>query len=175
MSYIGQEPILIPTGVTIDFNLHIPIEILLVVKDSTLLVYPHHLLLAALQNHSIPSSNAAWGTTRSIIFNIIQSTLFGSSKQIILTGSGFSVDIQNLTKGPTLVFNFARLHNSYLPIPPHLTVTISGIHILIQGVDIIQVTNFAATIKSLYKTNLYSGKGLLYPNEVVTLKVGKKK
>ena len=47
--------------------------------------------------------------------------------------------------------------------------------IVIQGVNKEQVGLIAEQIRSLRKPNSYTGKGILYDNEVITLKSGKSK
>jgi len=116
------------------------------------------------------SDKALHGTTRSVIYNMIQGVTNGFSKELAIEGVGFKAQIQ----GKVLNLLLGFTHPVIFDVPEGLTVeTPKPTQVLIKGVDKVQVGHFAAKIRKVYEAEPYKGKGVRYLGEVVRRKAGK--
>ena len=116
--------------------------------------------------------NPKWGTTRSLIANIITGVSKGFSKTLELNGTGYRASVS----GATLKLQVGYSHDINHSIP-------KDIKIECPKSDIIKLTSFnkeilgatAAKIRSYRKPEPFKGKGIKYENEYIFRKEGKKK
>ena len=95
-----------------------------------------------------------------------------SYKKLNLVGVGYKVFPIN---DQILHFRLGFSHNIYYKIPKGLTINSQhSIKLLISGTDSLLVTQTAGLIKNLKKPEPYKGKGILYSDEQIKLKEGKK-
>ena len=118
------------------------------------------------------SANALWGTTRSIINNMVEwvSKGFKKSLEIIWVGYKFEVSWAKL------ILSIGYSHKVEMEIPSHLKVALddkkkSILHI--SGIDKQAVGEFAAKVRENKKPEPYKGKGIRYVGEHVRRKAGK--
>lgn len=113
-------------------------------------------------------------------YNIIQNLLYGVhhlfSKKLLFIGVGFKIWLKisnNKTKVLLLKVGFSE--DLYIPVPKNIMIfPFKYTLLLIRGLDKKRVQQFASLIKSYKKLDKYKGKGILYKDEIITLKDGKK-
>ncbi len=113
-----------------------------------------------------------WGTTRSIIANIINGVSNGFTKTLELNGTGYRASVS----GSKLKLELGYSHDIYFDIP-------NDVKIECPKQNIIKLTSFnkeklgaaAAKIRSYRKPEPFKGKGIKYSDEYIYRKEGKKK
>ncbi len=116
--------------------------------------------------------NPKWGTTRSLVANIITGISVGFSKTLELNGTGYRASVS----GKILKLQVGYSHDIDYDIP-------SDVKIECPKQNIIKLTSFnketlgatAAKIRSYRKPEPFKGKGIKYENEFIFRKEGKKK
>ena len=116
--------------------------------------------------------NPKWGTTRSLVANIIIGISVGFSKTLELNGTGYRASVS----GKILKLQVGYSHDIDYDIP-------SDVKIECPKQNIIKLTSFnketlgatAAKIRSYRKPEPFKGKGIKYENEFIFRKEGKKK
>jgi len=114
--------------------------------------------------------NAIWGTTRSILSNMIEGVTKGFEKKLELQGTGYRVNLQ----GKKLVMALGYSHPVEFEAPEGIEFQVDKNIITVTGIDKQQVGEVAAVIRSKRKVEPYKGKGLRYVGEYVRRKEGKK-
>ena len=95
-----------------------------------------------------------------------------SYKKLNLVGVGYKVFFIN---DQMLHFKLGFSHNIYYKVPKGLLINSQhSIKLLISGTDSLLVTQTAGLLKNLKKPEPYKGKGILYSDEQIKLKEGKK-
>jgi large subunit ribosomal protein L6 len=92
------------------------------------------------------------------------------TEKLILEGIGYKGEVA----GDTLTLNLGFSHPVKIKIPADIKVTAEKGIFTFSGHDKEQVSQFAATIRSLKKPEPYKGKGFRYDGEIVRRKQGKK-
>jgi large subunit ribosomal protein L6 len=175
MSRVGKKPIKIPAGVEIkieglkitakgpkgELSLDIPSVIDVKKEGEEILVS---------EKKQTKTSKAFWGTTRSLIFNIIEGVSNGYKRELQVKGVGYRAEMQG--EGMTLKVGFSH---------PVVVDKVEGINfevnkdiISVSGIEKELVGKVAAEIRSIRPPEPYKGKGIRYKDEVVVLKEGKK-
>lgn len=96
-------------------------------------------------------------------------------KKIKLVGIGYKALVKNIFNKNFLVLKLGYSHNIYFKIPFDITITcLKSDKIFIQSNSYKNITQIAAIIKSYKLPEPYKGKGILYENEKILLKEGKK-
>lgn len=175
MSKIGNQPILIPEGVTVkvDGNLvlvngpkgelrrEIVREIKAEIKGQEVIVS------VAKQTKR---SAALWGLTRMLIANMIEGVKSGFEKKLEIEGVGYKVALQ----GNNLVLNLGFSHPVEFNAVPGVVFKVDKNIIIISGIDKEAIGQTAANIRKIRKPEPYKGKGIHYLGEVIKRKAGKK-
>lgn len=113
---------------------------------------------------------ALHGTSRSLIYNMVQGVLEGFVKDLEIQGVGFRAAV----KGKALDLSLGKSHPILHPIPEELTVTVNdNTKIKVEGIDKQMVGQFAAEVRGYYPPEPYKGKGVRYVGEYVRRKAGK--
>ncbi len=118
------------------------------------------------------SANALWGTTRSIINNLIIWVSEGYKKSLEINWVGYKFEVA----GDKLVLSIGFSHKVDMPLPVWIKVTADEklkniIHI--TGADKQLVWEFASKIRSKKKPEPYKGKWIKYVWELIKRKAGK--
>ncbi len=116
--------------------------------------------------------NPKWGTTRSLVSNVITGVSKGFSKTLELNGTGYRASVS----GTTLKLQLGFSHDIDHIIPKEVKVEC-------PKQNIIKLSSFnkeilgatAANIRSYRKPEPFKGKGIKYENEFIFRKEGKKK
>ena len=117
------------------------------------------------------SARAIYGTTRSLIANMVKGVTEPFSKDLLIEGVGFRAAI----KGQSIDLELGYSHPVVHPIPEGVVVTVAdNVKIHVAGADKQKVGQVAADIKSYYPVEPYKGKGVRIVGEYVRRKEGKK-
>ncbi len=175
MSRVGKKPIKIPAGVEIkiedlkitakgpkgELSLDIP-SVIDVQKEGEEII--------VLEKKKTKTSRAFWGTTRSLIFNIVEGVSKGYQKELQIKGVGYRAEKQG--EGMTMKVGFS--HPVVVDKVEGITFEINKDIITVSGIEKELVGKVAAEIRSIRPPEPYKGKGIRYKDEVVVLKEGKK-
>ncbi|MDA7711276.1 50S ribosomal protein L6 [Flavobacteriaceae bacterium] len=178
MSRIGNNPITIPAGVTIDIQPE-----MIVVKGklgelsqeySEVVVRQEENTLIVSRLSDQKSVKAKHGLYRSLIHNMVVGVSEGFTKELELVGVGYRASNQGQMLDLALGFS----HNILMDIAPEVTVeTISekGKNPIIKltSKDKQLIGHIAAKIRSFRKPEPYKGKGIKFVGEQIRRKAGK--
>jgi large subunit ribosomal protein L6 len=177
MSRTGKKPVAPVSGVTVTINGRsvtakgpkgqLSIDLMDVVNveqtDEGLVVTPAN---------DTRFARAAWGTTRSLLQNIVTGVSSGFEKKLQIMGVGYRAALQG--KDVKLQLGFS--HEVIYKAPEGITLAVPApTEIVVTGIDKQQVGQVAANIRAWRKPEPYKGKGVRYANEFVFRKEGKKK
>ncbi len=177
MSRVGQMPVEVPAGVDVkiedrrvtakgklgELSLTLVDEVDLAREDDKLIVSP--------KNDS-KRARAMWGTSRSLLANIVHGVDQGFNIVLELNGVGYRAAID----GKELVLQLGYSHEIRYPMPDGITISSERpTHIAVSGADRQKVGQVAAQIRAFRKPEPYKGKGIRYQGEYVIRKEGKKK
>ena len=179
MSRIGKQPVLIPEGVNVkidgnklvvsgpkgilDYTFHSEMKISL--EDNKILVKPKRINRL---------TKALFGTTRSLIANMIQGVTEGFSKVLKIVGTGYRASLNDLPEGTKLVLTLGFSHPIEVETPKGIQFEIEGNDLIkISGIDKALVGQTAARIRAFYPPEPYKGKGIRYQQEKPRRKAGK--
>lgn len=175
MSRIGNRPIEIPSGVTVD------------IKDQTVTVkgpkgeltrelspvielkIEDNIITFARPNDE-RENRSIHGTTRSLVHNMIEGVSAGFKKELELVGVGYRAQKQ----GNKLVLNVGLSHPVEFEPADGINVEVpSNTQVVVEGYDKEKVGELAANIRAVRPPEPYKGKGIRYVGEYVRRKEGK--
>lgn len=174
MSKIGKQPVLIPTGVTVEVNghnvkvtgpkgtmeRHFPAEISVEVKEGKVQVST---------KGSGKYVMSIFGTIRALINNDVKGVSEGWSKKLELVGTGFKAEIA----GSTLSLTVGYSHPVKIEAPKGITFKVEKGFVTVEGFDRELVGQVSADIRGVRPPEPYKGKGIKYSDEIVRRKAGK--
>ena len=178
MSRIGNNPITIPEGVTVDIA-----ESVITVKGKLgELTQAYDAVSFKLEENSLTlerssdqkSHRAKHGLYRALVSNMIQGVSTGWTKELELVGVGYRASNQGNKLDLALGFS----HNIVLDIAPEVkveTVTEKGKNPIVKltSFDKQLVGQVAAKIRGFRKPEPYKGKGIKFVGEQIRRKAGK--
>ena len=177
MSRIGQNPVAVPTGVSVDIagqdvtvkgklgqlSLTLDEEVTIERAADELLVKPRN---------DGQRARTMWGTSRSLLQNLVTGVSEGFTVNLEIVGVGYRAAVD----GKDLVLQLGYSHEVRHTIPDGIAVTCERpTAISITGADRQRVGQFAADVRAYRKPEPYKGKGIKYANEFILRKEGKKK
>lgn len=117
-------------------------------------------------------ASALWGTTRSVISNMVEGVSTGYTKSLEINGVGYKFEIQ----GQKLILSIGFSHKVEMEISEGLKITADDkkknvIHV--TWIDKQKVGQLASKIKAQKKPEPYKGKGIKYVGEHIRRKAGK--
>ena len=177
MSRIGKKPVAVPSGVTANVSGQ---TISVKGPKGTLQLMLPEDVTAKLESDGVqidPRSDskrarAMWGTSRSLLANIVTGVSKGFERRLEITGVGYRAAVQ----GKNLQLQLGYSHDISYPIPEGITIaTPKPTEILVTGIDKQKVGHVAAEIRAFRKPEPYKGKGVKYAGEYIFRKEGKKK
>ena len=175
MSRVGQLPIPLPKGVTVDIQEN---EVTVVGPLGRLHRSFHPDMSIAMKDDilvvSRPSDRkthrALHGLTRSLLANMVEGVHKGFERSLDVVGVGYRVQ----SVGDKLVLQAGYTHKVELATPPGVSVKAEGTNrIKVFGMDKELVGDVAARIRAIRPPDAYKGKGVRYSGEQVRLKPGK--
>lgn len=175
MSRIGNSPILIPSGVTVEktgdevvvngpkgrLSLNMVPEIKMEVEGDKVIVK---------RKNDLKKSKALHGLIRNLIASMIAGVTQGWSKNLELQGVGFRAQVN----GNKLILNVGFSHSVEIKAPEGIAFEVfDNTKIKVSGIDKQLVGQIAANIKKVRVPDVYKGKGIRYQGEYIRKKVGK--
>jgi large subunit ribosomal protein L6 len=177
MSRIGKRAVAIPAGVTANvagqtisvkgpkgvLQLTLHDDVAAKMEDGGVKIDP--------RNDS-KRARAMWGTSRSLLANVVAGVTKGFEKRLEITGVGYRAAVQ----GKNLQLLLGYSHEISYPIPEGITIaTPRPTEIVVTGIDKQKVGQVAAEIRDYRPPEPYKGKGVRYSREYIFRKEGKKK
>ena len=177
MSRIGKNPVPVPAGTEVQINgsviaakgkmgraeLSVVPEVEISQEDNLIWVKPRS---------DSRRAKIMWGTTRSLVNNLIHGVTEGFSRTLNINGVGYRAAI----KGKTLNMQLGFSHDIDFPIPDGIEIKCeTNTKIVVSGIDRQRVGQIAAEIRQFRPPEPYKGKGIRYDGERVQRKEGKKK
>lgn len=175
MSRIGKKPILIPESVEVkiednrvvvkgpkgELQREVRPEIKVEVKEGKVLVTPQK---------ETKKTNAFWGLTRALIFNMLKGVTEGYEKKLQMEGVGYKANLEE--EGLILQVGFS--HPVKIKKTEGIKFLVEKNIITVSGIDKELVGQVAAKIRKVRPPEPYKGKGIRYLGEEVRRKAGKK-
>ena len=177
MSRIGKKAIAVPTGITANVEGQ---TVKVKGPKGALQVVLHDDVAVKLDGGEIkvdPRSDskrarAQWGTSRTLIANLIAGVTKGFEQRLEINGVGYRASVQ----GKNLQLALGYSHDIVYPIPEGIAIaTPRPVEIVISGIDRQKVGQVAAEIREYRPPEPYKGKGVKYEGEYIFRKEGKKK
>lgn len=177
MSRVGKYPVSIPEGVNVNINGQ---DVIVKGKNGELSARVSSQVGAKVEDNKIvvsPADNskkarALWGTSRSILSNLVKGVSEGFTVNLEVNGVGYRCQVQ----GNTLVMQLGFSHEVRFPIPAGITIKCEKPTLVsISGADKQAVGQVASNIRKYRLPEPYKGKGIKYENEQILRKEGKKK
>jgi large subunit ribosomal protein L6 len=177
MSRIGNRPVPIPAGITANVAGQI---VKIKGPKGSLEAVLHDDVTAKLEDGRIKiepradtkRARSQWGTSRSMIANLIAGVTKGFERRLEINGVGYRASVQ----GKNLQLALGYSHDIVYPIPEGITIaTPRPVEIVITGIDRQKVGQVAAEIRDYRPPEPYKGKGIKYAGERIFRKEGKKK
>ena len=177
MSRIGKNPVELPEGVNVivsgrqvtakgklgELSAVFTDDVEIEQTDSVVTVKPRG---------NSTNARKMWGTSRSVISNLVLGVSEGFSRKLVISGVGYRAQIQ----GKELVMQLGYSHEVRHPIPDGIKIECSDqTHIIVTGTDKQRVGQTAAEIRAYRPPEPYKGKGIKYEGEHILRKEGKKK
>ena len=177
MSRVGKHPVAVPDGTEVNIDgttvtakgklgqksVSLPPEVEISREDNLIWVKPRD---------TSPRARMMWGTSRSIVNNLVAGVATGFTKTLQITGVGYRANAQ----GRALKLQLGYSHDIEYALPEGIDVKCEGpTTVIVSGADKQQVGQVAAEIRAFRKPEPYKGKGIRYANEQILRKEGKKK
>ncbi len=174
MSRVGKQPVAIPSGVKVAVNAGVvSVEgpkgkleqrVLPFIEAS---VENDEVVLAKKGNTKQAAAN--WGTTRSLVSNMVQGVTEGWTKSLELHGVGFVAQM----KGDVITLATGYSHKTDVKVPAIVQAKVDKQKIDLESCDRQAVGELAATLRAVCPPEPYLGKGVRYAGEAVRRKAGK--
>ena len=177
MSRIGKKPVSVPSGVTASVEGQ---TVKVKGPKGALQVVLHDDVAVKLDGGEIKvdpradtkRARAQWGTSRTLIANLIAGVTKGFERRLEISGVGYRASVQ----GKNLQLALGYSHDIVYPIPEGIAIaTPRPVEIVISGIDRQKVGQVAAEIREYRPPEPYKGKGVKYAAERIFRKQGKKK
>jgi large subunit ribosomal protein L6 len=177
MSRIGKKAVAVPNGVTANVQGQI---VSVKGPKGALQIVLHDDVVATMDKGAIKvdpraetkRAQSQWGTSRTLINNLIAGVTKGFEENLEITGVGYRAAVQ----GKNLQLQLGFSHDIVYPIPEGITIaTPKPTEIKITGPDKQKVGHVAAELRGFRPPEPYKGKGVKYAGEYIFRKEGKKK
>lgn len=154
--------------------LHLNVK-LLILKEKNVIIVTNH-FSNEISNKLKNFSKTMQGITVSSIKQALLDLQVVSYKKLKLIGVGYKVfETQNSTNQKFLQLKLGYSHNLYYKIPENILIkTHQSTKLFISGSCLFDLSQCAAIIRNCKIPEPYKGKGILYANEIIKLKEGKK-
>jgi large subunit ribosomal protein L6 len=177
MSRIGKRAVPVPSGVTANVEGQ---TVKVKGPKGALQLVLHGDVAAKMESggikldprHETKRARSQWGTSRTLVANLIDGVTKGFEENLEITGVGYRAAVQ----GKNLQLQLGYSHDVIYPIPEGITIaTPKPTEIKITGIDKQKVGQVAAEIRDYRPPEPYKGKGVKYAGEYIFRKEGKKK
>lgn len=175
MSRIGNKPVIIPAGVTVEHNGNVvtvkgPKGELSREFASQIAINIQGNEITLSRENDAKESRSLHGTMRSNLFNMVTGVSEGFAKELELIGVGYRAQMQ----GSKLVLSVGYSHPVEFNAPEGITIEVpSNTKVIVKGANKEHVGELAANIRGVRPPEPYKGKGIRYVGEFVRRKEGK--
>jgi len=177
MSRIGNKPVEVPDGVSVSIAGQLITakgklgELTANLVDEVAVTQDGNIITVTPVGDSM-TARKMWGTTRTVISNLVVGVSDGFEKKLEINGVGYRAQVQ----GKELVLQLGFSHDVNYPIPDDIEIKCADqTHVSISGANKQKVGQIAAEIRSYRPPEPYKGKGIKYEGEFILRKEGKKK
>jgi large subunit ribosomal protein L6 len=176
MSRIGNKPLTIPAGVTVDIGpgrvtVNGPKGELTQVINPAMTVELDDDVLTVKRPTDRGPHRALHGLTRSLIANMVEGVTSGFETKLLITGVGYRAKAQ----GRALELSLGFSHPVSVQAPDGIEFDVpQPTEVTVKGIDKQLVGEIAAQIRRHRPPEPYKGKGVRYADEQVRRKVGKR-
>lgn len=175
MSRIGNQPVVLPSGVTFavaggEMQVKGPkgslsrktVDGVSFKQDGEAVVLE--------RSSDAPRIKANHGLMRALLNNMVVGVSKGFEKRLEIIGVGYKAEL----KGNTLVMSLGYSHPIEYPFPDGIKIAVEKNNkMVVSGIDKEQVGQVAAELRSFRPPDSYKGKGVRYEGEHVRIKAGK--
>jgi len=175
MSRIGKLPVILPTGVSVQFNA----ENIIIKGPYGLLEreIPSIISVKLLEDRLIITANVQskiakqfHGLFRTLINNMVIGVSEQFTKHLELKGVGYRCQVND----NIIILNLGYSHPIEMQIPYHISIKVENNTLIsVTGIEKEQVGLFASQIRGFRPPEPYNGKGVRYKDEVIIRKQGK--
>ena len=175
MSRIGNKPVVIPAGVTVDVKDHTvtvkgPKGELSYTFNQNISLEQHEGEVVFTRPDDSKENKTIHGTTRAVFNNMVVGVTEGFQKELELIGVGYRAQLQ----GKKLVLNVGYSHPVEFTPEEGIEIEVpSNTKVIVKGYDKQKVGELAANIRGVRPPEPYKGKGIRYVDEFVRRKEGK--
>ncbi len=175
MSRIGQMPINVPQGVTVNISAE---EVSVTGPKGELSRPVNRDMAITLEGDTLTVSRPSdsrehrsmHGLTRTLVANMVTGVTTGFEKVLEIVGVGYRAEKQ----GEKIVLRIGFSHLVDVSPLPGVSLDVEGNNrIKVSGINKEVVGEMAARIRAIRPPDAYKGKGIRYAGEVVRLKAGK--
>jgi len=177
MSRVGNKPIEVPAGVKVSvdgqtvtvegpkgsLSRSFRPEIKIAMGDDDKSV------ICSINGSATRQARALWGTTRSLINNMVIGVKTGYERSLDIVGVGWGAEVN----GQQLKLSVGYASPVPVGIPDGVQVKVDKQIVRISGPDKQAVGQMAAMTRAVRKPEPYNGKGIKYTDEVIRRKQGK--
>lgn len=175
MSRVGNRILTIPNGVTLENSNN-----LVTIKGpkgqltrqfSTLIsINVNENQITTLRANEEKHTKQLHGTTNSLLSGMLIGVSNGFTRKLLIKGVGYKASLM----GNKVEIHAGYSHPHTIEIPKEIKVEVpKPTEIIVSGIDKQKVGEFAAILRKVRKPNVYSGKGIMYDNEIIRRKEGK--
>jgi len=179
MSRIGNKPIELPKGVTVDIQDTVLGQKVTVKGPKGTLertfrpeikINLEGNILTTTRSSNLKSVHQLHGTTRAHLNNMVVGVTDGFKKVLLISGVGFKAKAE----GNKITFNLGFSHDIKLDVPEGIKIaTPKDNRVEVEGFDKELLGAFAQKIRMLRDPDPYKAKGVSYEGEVIRRKAGK--
>ncbi len=175
MSRIGQMPIDVPQGVTVDISKE---KVAVKGPKGELKCSVHPDMIIKMDNNIITvvrptegrEHRSMHGLTRTLVANMVEGVTKGFEKVLEIVGVGYRAE----KVGDKIQLRIGFSHTVDIePIPGTSLEVERNTRIIVSGIDKELVGEMAARIRAVRPPDVYKGKGIRYAGETIRLKPGK--
>ena len=176
MSRIGHKVINIPAGTTVDVNTNVvtvkgPKGELTTTFNPMFTYEINGTELTVKRPNDLKQSKALDGTTRALLHNMVVGVSEGFKKSLIIVGIGYRAQM----RGNDLVLNIGYSHEVVITPEQGVKITCtSATELVVEGCDRQAVGQTAARIRAVREPEPYNGKGIMFKDEHIIRKEGKR-
>ena len=176
MSRIGNRPLTIPAGVTVNIAADNTVTVngnrgsVVQQFSSLIMISQKNQILTTTRSNNLKSTKMLHGTTNSLLKNMIKGVTSGFLIELNISGVGYRARV----KGQNLELDLGFSHPvTYQPRQGVVINVPRPTVIEVRGVNKEHVGAAAAVIRSFRPPEPYKGKGIKYKNEFIMRKEGK--
>ena len=176
MSRIGHKVINIPAGTTVDVNTNVvtvkgPKGELTTTFNPMFTYEINSTELTVKLPNDLKQTKALHGTTRALLHNMVVGVSEGFKKTLIIVGIGYRAQM----RGNDLVLNIGYSHEVVITPEQGVKITCtSATELVVEGCDRQAVGQTAARIRAVREPEPYNGKGIMFKDEHIIRKEGKR-